>query len=64
MARVKSITVAKSEQMGLDLSIFPNFHKSGSIKGIKKIYYGQDALLLRCGNYIYKVTDEIYNLLS
>jgi len=42
-------------------SIFPNFHKSGSIKGMKKLYYGKDALLIRCGNYIYKVTEEIYN---
>ena len=42
-------------------SIFPNFHKSGSIKGMKKLYYGFDALLIRCGNYIYKVTEEVYN---
>ena len=24
---------------------FPNFDKSGSIRGMKKLYYGKDALL-------------------
>ena len=31
------------------------FHKSGSISGMKKAYYGRDALLVRCGSYIYNV---------
>lgn len=41
---------------------FPNFHKSGSISGMKKAYYGRDALLVRCGSYIYNVSSapEIY----
>ena len=47
-----------------DLSIFPNFHKSGSIKGMKNLYYGKDALLIKLGNYIYKVTPEIYSFYS
>lgn len=37
---------------------FPNFDKSGSIRGMKKLYYGKDALLVRCGNYIYNVSSE------
>ena len=37
---------------------FPNFHKSGSIKGMKKLYYGKDALLVKCGSYIYNVSAE------
>lgn len=36
----------------------PNFHKSGSIRGMKKLYYGQNALLVRCGSYIYNVSDD------
>lgn len=44
-----------------DLSIFPNFSASGSIRGMKKLYYGKDALLIRSGGYIYKVTEEVYN---
>ena len=35
---------------------FPNFHKTGSITGMKSLYYGKDALLVRCGDYIYNVT--------
>lgn len=35
---------------------FPNFDKSGSIRGMKKLYYGKDALLVRCGGYIYNVS--------
>lgn len=37
---------------------FPNFHKSGSIRGMKKQYYGVAALLVHCGSYIYNVTSE------
>ena len=35
---------------------YPNFHKSGSITGMKKLYYGENALLVRCGEYIYNVS--------
>lgn len=37
---------------------FPNFDKSGSIRGMKKLYYSKDALLVRCGGYIYNVSAE------
>lgn len=41
---------------------FPSFSVTGSIKGMKRMYYGKDALLVRCGSYIYNVTrkPEIY----
>lgn len=47
---------------GVNISQFPNFHKSGSISGMKRMYYGMNALLVRCGSYIYNVTTapEIY----
>ena len=44
---------------------FPNFHRTGSIKGMKDKFYGQNALLVRCGQYIYNVSSEpdiYYNL--
>lgn len=52
----------KLEGERLNLSEFPNFHKSGSISGMKKLYYGKNALLVRCGDYIYNVTacPEVY----
>ncbi len=37
---------------------FPNFHKSGSVSGMKKLYYGKGALLVRCGSYIYNVSAD------
>ena len=62
--RVKKMTVDEGKRAGL--SRFPNFHKSGSIRGMKKRYYGKDCLLVKCGNYIYNVSSEpqIYNQAS
>lgn len=59
MAKLKTLP---SNQSSL-LSGFPNFNKTGSIIGMKKLYYGKDALLVKCGDYIYNVTSEpsIYN---
>lgn len=59
--RVKSITKEFGKKVGI--SNFPNFHKSGSIKGMKKLYYGKNCLLVRCGSYIYNVTyrPDIYD---
>ena len=47
----------------VDIYRFPNFHRTGSIRGMKKLYYGADSLLVSCGNYIYNVSSEpqIYN---
>ena len=50
--RTRRLTKEQGKQC--NISRFPNFHKSGSIKGMKRIYYGMDALLVRCGDYIYK----------
>lgn len=51
-------------RVGLALGIqeYPNFHYTGSIAGMKKAFYGKDALLVRCGQWIYNVTrsPEIY----
>lgn len=58
--RVKTIYIADKPKC--NLSSFPNFHISGSIKGMKEKYYGKDALLVKCGSYIYNVSDcpDIY----
>lgn len=54
--RVKKLSIEDGEIM--HISDYPNFHKSGSIAGMKKQYYGENALLVRCGNYIYNVTTK------
>lgn len=56
MARVKTLSVNHS--LAKELDKFPNFDKSGSVRGMKKLYYGKDALLVKCGNYIYNVSSE------
>lgn len=58
--RVRRLNKQDGER--LNISQYPNFHKSGSVIGMKKLYYGINALLVRCGNYIYNVTSnpEIY----
>ena len=60
---MKTLTVNKSD-LKHDLSIFPNFSASGSIKGMKNLYYGKNALLIRSGSYIYNVTKEVYDFYS
>ncbi|MBD5357711.1 MAG: hypothetical protein HDR88_12020 [Bacteroides sp.] len=59
--RVKRMTIAEGKRVCIDR--FPNFHKTGSVRGMKKLYYGAECLLVRCGSYIYNVTSEpqIYN---
>ena len=54
--RVRRMTIEQG--MGAGLSRFPNFHKTGSVRGMKKLYYGSKCLLVRCGDYIYNVSSE------
>lgn len=60
MPRVKYMN--KEEKKIYNLSQYPNFSATGSIYGMKKLYYGMDALLVRSGSWIYKVPQEIYNV--
>jgi hypothetical protein len=54
--KVKELSISYGEHLKIDG--FPNFHKSGSIRGMKDKYYGKEALLVKCGDYIYNVTSE------
>lgn len=51
---VRYLPVRYYEQ--LDMWKYPNFSASGSISGMRKLYYGDEALLVRCGSYIYNVS--------
>lgn len=53
--RVKTVYVKDKQR--LKLSDLPNFSVTSSIAGMKKIY-GKDALLVRCGSWIYNVTSR------
>lgn len=54
--KVKTVYIRDKER--LRLSSFPNFSATGSIAGMKEKFYGKDALLVRCGNWIYNVTSK------
>lgn len=59
--QTKKMTVEQGKRCGI--SHFPNFHKSGSIRGMKAKFWGQNCLLVKCGSFVYNVTSEpsIYN---
>lgn len=59
MPRVRYMN--KTEKQIYNLSQYPNFSATGSITGMKKKYYGEDALLVRSGAWIYKVPYEVYS---
>lgn len=54
--RTKTLYTRDAERVGI--SRFPNFHRTGNITGMKQLYYGKDALLVRCGSCIYNVSSE------
>ena len=54
--RVKQLKVSQGKRLGIEQ--FPNFHRSGNVRGMKKRFYGENALLVRCGSYIYNVTQR------
>ena len=56
--RVRTMTLAEGMRARID--DYPNFHKSGNIRGMKENVYGKNAMLVRCGEYIYNVPSEIY----
>ncbi len=58
MPRVRYMN--KEQKKEYNLSQYPNFSVTGSIAGMKKLYYGEDALLVRSGSWIYHVPEEVY----
>lgn len=52
----KKMTIEQGRRVGIDR--FPNFHRTGSVRGMKRLYYGSRCLLVRCGDYIYNVSPE------
>ena len=44
-----------------NLSQYPNFSARGSVYGMKKKYYGDGAILVSSGSYIYNVPKLVYD---
>lgn len=45
---------------GIDLSGCPSAGPNPSITGMKKLYWGIDALCIKSGSFVYKVPIEVY----
>lgn len=60
---MKTKAMKKDSPYAAQLEELPNFSATGSIKGMKKLYYGKDALLIRCGAFIYNASSkpELYH---
>lgn len=56
MSKVKVLPVRDGKLVRIDR--FPSFSRTGSVKGMKKLFYGENALLVRCGSWVYNVTAE------
>ena len=54
--RVRTLSKVYAELVNIHR--FPNFSASGSITGMKRLYYGKDALLVRYNGFIYNVSSE------
>jgi hypothetical protein len=56
---VKTVTAMRGMQ--LELHKYPNFSATGSIRGMKKLYYGENACLIRCNGFVYNVPYNVYS---
>lgn len=58
--------MSEAEGARWNISDFPNFSVTGSARGMRKQFYGNDALLVECGKYVYNVSSkpEIYEAAS
>lgn len=58
MANTLYVRVKDYDRLGLDK--FPNAGPNPNIGGMKRLYWGKDALCVRCGRYVYNVDQETY----
>lgn len=58
---MKSIYVKKEHYNTLRLDRFPSAGPNANIVGMKNHYWGKDALVVKCGQYIYKVDFATYD---
>lgn len=58
MAKTLYVSVKHYDRLGL--GIFPNAGPNPHIGGMKKRYWGKDALCVKCGRYVYNVDQETY----
>ncbi len=56
----RTLNVKRTPQQERELETFPNAGPYPNITGMKKHYWGKDALCIKCGPYVYHVDAETY----
>lgn len=59
---VKTVKKEEITRKSIDLNVYPSAGPYPNVTGMKRLYWGKDAYCIRVGIYVYKVTEEIYNL--
>ena len=57
----KTITIPSTKKNQDMLEKFPSAGPHPNITGMKKQFWGEDALCIRCGVYVYKVDKATYD---
>lgn len=57
---MKTLYMTKENAKKHDLSRFPNAGPGASISGMKKQFWGENALVIKSGQYIYNVDSSVY----
>lgn len=60
MSKTLYISEKQAKARGIDLSRYPSAGPYPSITGMKKLYWGIDAYVVKSGAYIYKVPGDLY----
>jgi len=63
MSKTIYASAKKLKAMGISLDGYPSAGPNPSIKGMKKLFWGKDALVVKTGAYIYKVPEDVYGRL-
>lgn len=56
------LTEKQLARLHIDLSVFPNQGPRPNITGLKRLYWGKDAYCVKVGQYVYKVTQKVYEM--
>ncbi len=63
MSKTIYASAKKLKARGINLSGYPSAGPHSSIKGMKELYWGKNALVVKSGAYIYKVPEDVYGRL-
>ena len=63
MSKTIYASAKKLKAREIDLSGYPSAGPNPSIKGMKELYWGKNALVVKSGAYIYKVPEDVYGRL-